>query len=70
MGGSIRRIALTGADVEFDAERHPDIPAKMMRWRACEAELIQAIGRELGENRATEAPYSWTSSTKRRSATS
>jgi hypothetical protein len=47
---------LTGTDTEVATERHPDPCAETMRWQACEAELIQAIGRVRAVNRTAENP--------------
>ena len=47
---------LTGTSKDVLAERHPDPLAEIMRWRACEAELIQAIGRGRGVNRTETDP--------------
>ena len=49
-------VPLTATDVEVEAERHPDPLVEMMRWRVCEAELIQAIGRGRGVNRTEADP--------------
>jgi hypothetical protein len=39
-----------------DLEYHPDIKPEMIRWLACEAELIQSVGRARGVNRTAESP--------------
>jgi hypothetical protein len=47
---------LTGSNEKVDVEQHPDHLAEMMRWRVCEAELIQAVGRGRGVNRTADNP--------------
>ena len=47
---------LTGTDELVRSERHPDPLAEIMRWSACEAEVIQAIGRGRGLNRTKDDP--------------
>ena len=37
-------------------EYHPDVNSEVMRWLACEAELIQCVGRARGINRTAETP--------------
>jgi hypothetical protein len=49
-------VPLTGAARLVRTERHPDPQAEMMRWLACEAELIQAIGRVRAVNRTAKNP--------------
>ena len=49
-------MPLTGTEVSVPTERHPDPNVEIMRWHACEAELIQAIGRVRAVNRAVENP--------------
>ena len=47
---------LTGTTELVRSEQHPDQRAEIMRWSACEAELIQAIGRGRGVNRTEDDP--------------
>jgi hypothetical protein len=47
---------LTGTGTLVSVERHPDPQAEVMRWLACEAELIQAIGRVRAVNRTAKNP--------------
>jgi len=47
---------LTGTPELVRSERHPDPLAEIMRWSACEAELIQSIGRGRGVNRTGSNP--------------
>jgi hypothetical protein len=49
-------VPLTGAGRTVRADRHPDPQAEIMRWGACEAELIQAIGRVRAVNRTAKNP--------------
>ena len=49
-------VSLTGTAEQVAAERHPEPLAELMRWRVCEAELIQAIGRGRGVNRTGDDP--------------
>jgi putative DNA primase/helicase len=45
-----------GGDIIVGIDRHPDPIAEAIRWRICEAELIQSIGRGRGVNRTAETP--------------
>jgi hypothetical protein len=49
-------MPLTGTETTVPTERHPDPNAEVVRWHACEAELIQAIGRVRAVNRTAENP--------------
>jgi hypothetical protein len=52
-------LTMGGADRQTPAVRasqHPDARAETMRWLACEAELIQTIGRGRGLNRSESNP--------------
>jgi hypothetical protein len=49
-------MTLTGTDVSVPTEQHPDKFAEIIRWHACEAEIIQAIGRVRAVNRTAENP--------------
>ena len=49
-------MPLTGTETTVPTERHPDPNVEVVRWHACEAELIQAIGRVRAVNRTTENP--------------
>jgi hypothetical protein len=49
-------MPLTGTDVLVPTEHHPDKFAEIIRWHACEAEIIQAIGRVRAVNRNAENP--------------
>lgn len=52
-----RRIALAdGGSVPIESEQHPDATAEAIRWRICEGELVQAIGRGRGVNRTSADP--------------
>ncbi len=46
----------TGSNKKVPVEQHPDPLVELMRWRVCEAELIQAIGRGRGVNRTATTP--------------
>jgi putative DNA primase/helicase len=45
-----------GGAIIGGTDRHPDPTAEALRWRICEAELIQSIGRGRGVNRTAETP--------------
>jgi putative DNA primase/helicase len=45
-----------GGAIIGGTDRHPDPIAEALRWRICEAELIQSIGRGRGVNRTASAP--------------
>jgi putative DNA primase/helicase len=45
-----------GANMEAEADRHPDPIAEAVRWRICEGELVQIIGRARGVNRTEADP--------------
>jgi len=49
-------MPLTGTDISVRTEQHPDKFAEVIRWHACEAEIIQAIGRVRAVNRTSENP--------------
>jgi hypothetical protein len=49
-------MPLTGTDRWVKVEQHPDPQAEVMRWLACEAELVQAIGRVRAVNRTAKNP--------------
>jgi hypothetical protein len=49
-------MPLTGTETLVSTEQHPDRFAEIMRWNACEAEIIQAIGRARAVNRTNENP--------------
>jgi hypothetical protein len=53
----VRGIRLKdGSGVGVNADQHPDVLAEAARWQACEAGLIQAIGRGRGVNRTAATP--------------
>jgi putative DNA primase/helicase len=45
-----------GGDIIGGTDRHPDPIAEALRWRICEAELIQSMGRGRGVNRTAKTP--------------
>ena len=47
----------TGAGIAVDHVRHPDPVAEALRWQACEAQLLQAIGRLRALRRTAETPF-------------
>lgn len=49
-------MPLTGTNISVPTEQHPDKLAEIIRWHACEAELVQAIGRVRAVNRTTDTP--------------
>lgn len=55
-GPAIMRAAPKGQEARQGTERHPDILAEAVRWSICEGELMQAIGRGRGVNRADDTP--------------
>jgi putative DNA primase/helicase len=56
-GTEERRIRLAGGRTHaLPGEAHADPTAEAIRWSICEAELIQAMGRGRGVNRAATTP--------------
>ena len=45
-----------GRGVAVQCDQHPDPTCEAIRWQICEGELMQAIGRGRGVNRAAENP--------------
>ncbi len=59
----VRRLLADGTAEVAHAYRHPDPYAEAIRWQACEAELIQAVGRARGIRRGANEPvdvFIWT----------
>lgn len=52
----VQRIMQDGTTMSAKAYRHPDPRAEAVRWAACEAEIIQAIGRGRGIHRTAANP--------------
>jgi len=50
------RVMADGTGLTASVLRHPDPHAEAVRWLACEAELIQAVGRGRGIHRTALAP--------------
>jgi putative DNA primase/helicase len=55
-GPAVVRKGAKGAEPVPGTDRHPDPLAEAIRWQIAEGELLQALGRGRGVNRADDAP--------------
>lgn len=53
---AVAREMADGTTTSAEADRHPDPVAEAIRWRICEGELVQIIGRARGVNRTEADP--------------